>query len=88
MTVTNRSIAQAKVDNRNSMKTLETIKYDMSVLYEQVRTGEVDLKLAAELANITGKFLKAEQLQLAREIFIETHAPERKEITVDVARQG
>ena len=42
----------------------------MSVLYDQVRAGQVDLKTAGELANISGKFLKAEQLELAREIFL------------------
>jgi len=52
------------------MKTLSDIKQDMSDLYEQVRAGQVDLKTAGELANISGKFLKAEQLQLAREIFL------------------
>lgn len=50
-------------------KTLEDVKADMSDLYEQVKGGEADLKLASELANITGKFLKAEQLKLAREVF-------------------
>jgi len=52
------------------MKTLFDIKQDMSDLYDQVRAGQVDLKTAGELANISGKFLKAEQLQLAREIFL------------------
>ena len=52
------------------MKTLSDIKQDMSDLYEQVRAVQVDLKTAGELANISGKFLKAEQLQLAREIFL------------------
>lgn len=51
------------------MKSLDDIKTDMSDLYENVKSGETDLKLAAELANIAGKFLKAEQLKLAREIF-------------------
>jgi len=51
------------------MKTLDDIKLDMSVLYEAVNDGSVELKTAGELANIAGKFLKAEQLQLAREIF-------------------
>lgn len=51
------------------MKTLDDVKSDMSDLYEQVKAGEADLKTAAELANITGKFLKAEQLKLAREIY-------------------
>jgi hypothetical protein len=51
------------------MKTLADIKEDMSELYNEVRDGKTELKLASELANITGKFLKAEQLILAREIF-------------------
>ena len=42
----------------------------MSDLYEAVMAGTVDLKTASELANISGKFLKAEQLALARDIFI------------------
>lgn len=52
------------------MKNLNRIKSDMSELYEQLKTGEIDIKTASELANITGKFLKAEQLQLARDIFL------------------
>jgi hypothetical protein len=52
------------------MKTLTDVKQDMSELYEQLKAGQVDLKLAGELANISGKFLKAEQLELARDIFI------------------
>lgn len=51
------------------MKTLNDIKLDMSELYEKVNDDSTDLKKAAELANIAGKFLKAEQLLLAREIF-------------------
>ena len=56
-------------------KTLDDIKLDMSQLYEELRTGNVELKIASELANIAGKFLKAEQLQLAREIFVTEHPP-------------
>jgi hypothetical protein len=52
------------------MKTLHDIKQDMSELYDQVKLGQVDLKTAGELANISGKFLKAEQLELARDIFM------------------
>lgn len=52
------------------MKTLNDIKQDMSTLYDQLRDGEVEIKTASELANITGKFLKAEQLELAKEIFL------------------
>ena len=52
------------------MKTLDDIKQDMSELYDALKTGSVDLKVAAELANISGKFLKAEQLELAKSIFL------------------
>lgn len=52
------------------MKSMEDIKQDMSTLYDEVRAGTVELKHADTLANITGKYLKAEQLQLAREIFV------------------
>lgn len=55
------------------MKTLDGIKQDMSTLYEEVRAGTTELKTASELANIAGKFLKAEQLDLAREIFLSGH---------------
>lgn len=54
---------------QTATKSLDDVKADMSALYEQVKVGTVDLKVAAELANITGKYLKAEQLKLAREIF-------------------
>lgn len=52
------------------MKSLVDVKKDMSDLYEEVRTGKTELKTASELANIAGKYLKAEQLELAREIFV------------------
>lgn len=51
------------------MKDLDDVKKEMGSLYEEVRTGKTDLKTADSLANVAGKFLKAEQLQLAREIF-------------------
>jgi hypothetical protein len=51
-------------------KTLDDIQADMSDLYETLKIGEMELKKAGELANIAGKFLKAEQLKLAREIFL------------------
>ena len=62
------------------MKNLNDIKSDMSELYERLKAGTVDLKVASELANISGKFLKAEQLQLAREVFTENRA---KSITIN-----
>jgi hypothetical protein len=52
------------------MKSLDDIKLDMSELYDQVKLGTVEIKTAAELANIAGKYLKAEQLGLAREMFL------------------
>ena len=52
------------------MKSLDDIKQDMSTLYDELCAGETELKTAAELANIAGKYLKAEQLALAREIFM------------------
>lgn len=51
------------------MKTLNDVKDDMSNLYDELKNGGIDIKVASELANITGKLLKAEQLQLARDIF-------------------
>lgn len=51
------------------MKSLSDVKQDMSKLYDEVESGKTELKLAAELANIAGKYLKAEQLELARDIF-------------------
>jgi hypothetical protein len=61
------------------MKTLTDIKQDMSELYEAVKAGTVDLKTAGELANISGKFLKAEQLELATAVFLSTPLPRRIE---------
>ena len=54
------------------MKDLNDIKRDMSTLYDELRAGHIDLKLAAELANVAGKYLKAVQLDLATEIFLST----------------
>lgn len=50
-------------------KSLDDIMADMSGLYEEVRAGKTELKVASELANISGKYLKAYQLKLATEIF-------------------
>lgn len=78
------------------MKTLNDIKQDMSTLYDEVRSGASDLKTATELANIAGKFLKAEQLELARDIFLDQQtrpsipqlpAPSRKKNSAKSATQ-
>jgi len=49
---------------------LEDVKTAMAALYDEVKAGKTELKKASELANIAGKYLKAEALQLAREIFV------------------
>jgi hypothetical protein len=53
----------------------------MSQLYEEVRAGTCELKVAGELANITGKYLKAVQLELATEMFLLNKAPATKELS-------
>lgn len=63
------------------MKTLEDVKADMSDLYEQVKNGDCELKLAGELANITGKYLKAYQLELATEHFLASNPKSQKALT-------
>lgn len=67
--------------NSNTVKTLEDVKRDMSTLYEQVKEGSVDLKLASELANITGKYLKASQLEFAKEVFLKNNPSHVKALT-------
>lgn len=62
-----------------NMKTLNDVKADMSELYEQVKSSDCDLKLAGELANITGKYLKAVQLELATDVFL-SNSPQQKVI--------
>lgn len=52
------------------MKTLNDVKQDMSTLYDELKAGAIELKAASELANIAGKYLKAEQLELATAIFL------------------
>lgn len=52
------------------MKSLEDIKQDMGELYEDLKSGKIELKLASELANVAGKFLKAEAIILAKEVFL------------------
>lgn len=53
------------------MNSLKDVQKEMSALYKEVREGRTDLHTADSLANIAGKFLKAEQLQLARDIFLD-----------------
>lgn len=62
------------------MKSLTDIQQDMSDLYEAVKDGSTELKMAGELANIAGKYLKAEQLKLAREIFVSHRRPGSPEL--------
>ena len=66
------------------MKTLMNIMEDMSALYDQVDQGKCELKKASELANISGKYLKAYQLDLAKEIFMTGRPSGVKSIAQDV----
>ena len=52
------------------MKTIIDVKSDISTLYNDLRSGAIDLKLASELANIAGKYIRIVQLEYAREIFL------------------
>lgn len=65
------------------MKTLNDIKQDMSDIYEAVKAGNIDLKTAAELTNIAGKFLKADALQFAREMYLERNNPAGMQVITD-----
>jgi hypothetical protein len=68
------------------MKSLNDVKYDMSALYDSLRDGGTDLRLASELANVAGKFLKAEQLALAREIFARSLTSRGRELPAPDAK--
>jgi len=48
------------------MKTLDDVKSEMSNLYDSFKSGSMKREDVAELANVAGKYLKAEQLQIAR----------------------
>lgn len=50
---------------------LGEVTANMRELYNGVNSRETDLKMADSLANIAGKILKAQQLILAREIFVQ-----------------
>ena len=65
------------------MKTLVDIKRDMSALYDDLRAQTIEVKAASELANIAGKYLKAEQLILAREIFESNLAKKLDHVVVE-----
>ena len=57
------------------MKSLDDVQDNMSTLYTDLRADRLELKKAAELANIAGKWLKAEQLKLAREMMLRNYQP-------------
>lgn len=67
------------------MKTLTNIMEDMSALYDEVLSDRCELKKASELANISGKYLKAYQLDLAKEIFMTGRPGGVKALTQDAA---
>lgn len=47
------------------MNNIQSLSKDLSKLYEEIRAGAIDLKMAGELNNTAGKILKAHQVQLA-----------------------
>ena len=47
------------------MNNIAALSQDLSKLYEEIRSGGIDLKMASELNNTAGKILKAHQVQLA-----------------------
>lgn len=65
------------MQGRAVVKTLDDVKADMSELYEETKAGTVDVKLAGELSNITGKYLKAYALQIAETMLIDRISPRR-----------
>ena len=47
------------------MKNITDLSQDLSRLYEEIRAGSIELKVAGELNNTAGKILKAHRVQLA-----------------------
>lgn len=56
-------------NSNRSTKTLDDVQADMSEIVEQLKADEIEIKKADAIVNATGKYLKAEQLKLAREVF-------------------
>jgi len=46
----------------------------MKTLYADLREGRIELKTASELSNITGKYLKAWNLDFAERVFLSGEA--------------
>lgn len=68
---------------------LRIVADEMQRLYADLRNGAIELKTASELANITGKYLKAFQLDLAERIFLAGEAKNPDDVlTGDNARPG
>jgi len=68
------------------VKTLSDIKQDMSDLYDSVRSGETDMKMADTLTNIAGKFVKADAMEFVRTVYLAKQAtaiPDRTTIDVE-----
>lgn len=47
------------------MKNISELTQDLGSLYNELRTGTVDIKLATELNNTAGKIISAHKVQLA-----------------------
>jgi len=50
-------------------KTLDDLNTDLSQLYDGLKSGQIELPVAQELANIGGKLIKVQALMWAKEVF-------------------
>jgi hypothetical protein len=50
-------------------KTLDDLNTDLSQLYDGLKSGQIELPVAQELANIGGKLFKVQALMWAKEVF-------------------
>lgn len=57
------------------MKTLSDVQENMAGLYVELREGKIEFKVAVALTGMACQWLKAEQLKLARELFIRGTLP-------------
>jgi len=46
------------------MKTAESLRNDLGALYDQLKSGQIEVKNASELANIAGKMISSAKAQL------------------------
>jgi hypothetical protein len=49
---------------RKKMKHISELTTELSALYEALKTGEIDVKVATEMNNTAGKIINAQRVQL------------------------